>query len=274
MKNKILFLLLFGLIFSCSKETFEIRNLSGGKILSLGHSGMGVSSGFPMNSFESISNALLIGADGSEIDIQMTQDSVLVLYHSPDLADRTNMQGMIHSKNWSEIEKASYIGTPFVKYAVITLDDLFSQIPNLKDYTFAFDCKLYPADSLRNEYNQSYANALIRSIQKFDMQNNIIIESQDTQFLNMIQKQQPNYPLYFYTAIYDTGLEIVLQQQYQGITMASRDISKEQIQKAHENNIKIAIWNIHSNQDNEEAIRKNPDIIQSDNLKHLIDLLD
>lgn len=274
MKNKILFLFFLVVLFSCTKETFEIKNLSGGKILGLGHAGMGASSVYPMNSFESISNALLIGADGCEIDIQMTRDSVLVLYHSPDLSDRTNMEGIIHSKKWDEIEKASYLGAPFVKYALIKLEDLFSQTPNLKEYKFALDCKLYPSDTLRLDYYNSYANALVKSIQKFDMQDNIFIESQDTHFLNIIHEKQPNFPLFIYVSDFDIGLELALQHEYQGITIASRNISKEQTQMAHEKNILVSIWSIHSNEENEEAIRKNPDIIQSDNLKHLIDLLE
>jgi glycerophosphoryl diester phosphodiesterase len=274
MKKSIFYFLLLVLVFSCSKETFEINNLSGGKIIALGHSGMGASSSFPMNSFESINNALLLGAAGCEIDIQMTQDSILVLYHSPNLQDRTNMEGVIHSKNWEEIQKASYIGAPFLKYAIVTLNDLFAQIPNLQDYTFAFDCKLYPKDSLHTDYYHTFANAIKTSIQKFGMQNNVYIESQDTRFLDILQEKKPNSPLLIYTSDFDTGLEIALKHEYEGITIASKNISKEQTQKAHANNILISIWNIHSNEDNEEAIRKNPDIIQSDNLKHLLDLLD
>src|SRR5690606_17296815 len=54
------------------------------KVIILGHRGMGVEYYKPENTYESIIPALGIGADGCEIDIQMTKDSVLVLYHDPD----------------------------------------------------------------------------------------------------------------------------------------------------------------------------------------------
>ena len=46
---------------------------------------MGITSQFPINTFESINSALALGADGSEVDIQMTKDSVLVLFHNRKL---------------------------------------------------------------------------------------------------------------------------------------------------------------------------------------------
>ena len=91
MKNFLYILLIF-LFPSCQKETFNINNLNG-DILVMGHGGMGVSHAYPMNTFESIMHCINLGVDGTEIDVQMTKDGVLVAYHDKELSNKTNKCG-------------------------------------------------------------------------------------------------------------------------------------------------------------------------------------
>lgn len=92
--------------------------------------------------------------------------------------------------------------------------------------------------------------------------------------MNVIKKQNPNYKLFIYPSSFESGLDIALALDLFGITISTRDITKEQIKIAHQNNIRVAIWNIHSASDNKEAIKKNPDFIQADNIGDLLKLLD
>ena len=85
MKEFIYISLLSILLFSCQVEDFELNNLNGNRIDALGHGGMGISNLYPSNSAESILNCLYLGATGTEIDIQMTSDGVLVLFHDEEL---------------------------------------------------------------------------------------------------------------------------------------------------------------------------------------------
>jgi len=117
---KILFLCLSTLfiIQGCIKEDFTIENLNGNRITSLGHAGMGVGSIYPMNSFEGIMKCLTLGLDGTELDVQMTKDSVLVAFHSSDLADLTTLKGKVNSVSWSELKTANYISAPYLGYFI------------------------------------------------------------------------------------------------------------------------------------------------------------
>lgn len=49
------------------------------------HDRMNVKSLYPINSMESLINTLETNADGTEFDVQMTKDSVLVLFRDGDL---------------------------------------------------------------------------------------------------------------------------------------------------------------------------------------------
>lgn len=127
---------------SCKKEKFDIENLNGNKILALGHGGMGLGDTYPMDSAESILHCLNLGMDGTEFDVQMTADSVLVAYHDSELSQSTNLKGTINSLNWSEVKNAHYKETLYLNYTIISLDQLFSNLPNPQQYKFTFDCKL------------------------------------------------------------------------------------------------------------------------------------
>jgi glycerophosphoryl diester phosphodiesterase len=165
MKKKITYIIILTfLIISCSKEDLTVNN----NIIVLGHGGMGIGQTYPMNSYESILKCLNIGTDGTEIDVQMTKDSVLVAYHSSDLSDETNLSGRINYFNWKEIENAFYVSTPYLNYSIISLDSLFANVRNLEDYKFTFDCKFYTSSNAIN-FQKAYINSLAKIINKYDL---------------------------------------------------------------------------------------------------------
>lgn len=269
MKKHLTLIVSLALIFiSCSKEDLTINT----NIIVLGHGGMGIGQTYPMNTFESILKCLNSGTDGSEIDVQLTKDGVLVAYHSKDLSDDTNLSGTINDLNWSEIEDAFYISTPYLNYSILSLDQLFANVPNLKDYKFTFDCKLYTNSNAIN-FEDAYINSLSKIIDKYDLKSNIYIESQDTSFLLKLKERYPHYKLFIYPSSFEEGFNIALDLNLYGITISTKDVSREQIEKAHNNNLKVAIWNTHSKNKNIEGVNKIPDFIQTDKVKHLVNLL-
>lgn len=93
MKGIVFLLCLVVILFSCKKNELTIDNLDG-KIYALGHGGMGVGKTYPMNTFESIQKCFSHGADGTEIDVQLTKDSVLIAFRGKDLSDYTQLTGL------------------------------------------------------------------------------------------------------------------------------------------------------------------------------------
>ena len=87
----------------CSNQKAPpIENLRGGNIQVIGHGGSGFLSLFspfnalPPNSLASLSKALFVDkSDGVEIDVQMSKDSVLILYHDKKLESKTSSQGYV-----------------------------------------------------------------------------------------------------------------------------------------------------------------------------------
>ena len=268
---------LFFLFFipSCAKDkNFTIQNLNNNKISVFGHGGMGISHLYPMNSFEGIAQALALGADGTEIDIQITSDSVLLGYHDKDLKEQSNCVGFINDKTWNEIQKCTYVRQPYSNYHIISLESLFSNIPNLHSYTFTFDCKLYinPSNNFK-QYLESFANAIVRIIEKYHLEENIFIESENKDFLKILQQKSSTLKLFIYPPSFGEGIKIAEELNLYGITISIENINKEQMALAHSLGFRVAIWNTRTPKKNIQGIEKNPDFIQTDKLEHLLKIL-
>ena len=63
----------------------------------------GGSQNFPENTLLSFSESLKIGCEALELDVQVTLDGVVVVYHPDDLKKWTNGSGSISSHNWNEL---------------------------------------------------------------------------------------------------------------------------------------------------------------------------
>ena len=99
-------------------------------------------------------------------------------------------------------------------------------------------------------------------------------ESQNSDFLIKLKNDNPEYKLFIYPPSFEIGLEVALNIELFGITISTDEISREQIEIAHSNNLFVSIWNVNSKNANIAAINKNPDCIQTDKVKHLVNLLD
>lgn len=110
MKQKFLLLLL---AIVCTANIFaqdrvsKIRN----KLLNRDESSVIVAShrgdwrNFPENSLEAIDNAIKMGVDIVEIDLQRTKDGVLILMHDPKIDRTTTGKGTISELTYDSIAK-------------------------------------------------------------------------------------------------------------------------------------------------------------------------
>lgn len=258
---------------SCQKEEYTISNLNGNSIDVLGHGGMGISDLYPMNSLEGIANCLALQADGSEMDIQMTADSVLVLFHDSELSESTDISGVVNSKKWTEIEDANYTNAPYGNYNVIRLDDVFSNISDYSKYTFTFDIKLYTENPDYADFIHVFTDEIVKFYNKYGLYNNVYVESQDPEFLNLLKSKKPEIGGYYYPQTFEDGFNRAMQFGFRGISISTDAISKEQVQQAHDNGLFVTIWGVETKKRNEEAILKNPDMIQTDKVDYLVKLL-
>lgn len=270
----ILYISCFALmLFSCKSESFDVDNLNGNKIDALGHAGMGVSNLYPSNSAESILNCLNLGATGSEMDVQMTSDGVLVLFHDASLDQKTNQNGVIYSQTWDQIKSAQYDEVPYTHYNIVRLSDLIENIENPESFIFTLDIKLYSESTNMTNYFDQFSDALVSLFSEYNLYNFVYVESQSTEFLSLLQSKASNIDLYYYPQTFEDGFSTALAFNLKGISISTSSISKEQISEAHNAGVFVTVWDTQSEEENIEAIHKNPDMIQTDRVQYLVDIL-
>lgn len=255
-----------------------IDNLNNDTISVFGHAGMGIGFKFPINSYESFEPCLRIGADGTELDVQLTKDSVLVVYHHQKLKDGTLCEGVINEKNWSEINGCN-LASPFSNHVnLLTFDDLITRLRNdnfvLTNRVFTFDCKLYTGQTNLQNYYGQFTRAVANAVAKYHLEDNLFVESTDTSFIRCLKTNQPSLKLFIYPSSFDEGLKVAQFMGLYGITIHTDNITKEQIREAHKKDIRITLWGLTSDEDNLKAIDKSPDYVQTDRIIHLLKVFD
>jgi glycerophosphoryl diester phosphodiesterase len=266
-------LIIFCTINSCKKDVPIVDNLYNGNVIILGHRGMGELYKYPGNTWESISPAVEIGVDGCEVDIQMTKDSVLVLCHDTYLSDKTNCDSTIYSHNWSEISGCTYYSSMDNIY-LISVDNLFSRLPDLQSKYFSFDVKIADAVPDQAAYFGTFGRAIKTICEKYNMTEHVFVEGQK----------------YLLTAFREAGLQNKLfinsgvdiytsSQQAQemgayGVACSAKSVTKEDVKAAHDKGLYVMMWGMQTNAENKEAISKNPDIVQTDKPIEMLKMFD
>ncbi len=259
--------LLLLLLFGCSKSKYSDYD----EVRALGHGGMGISSIYPLNSYESILYSLAIGAEGTEIDVQMTSDNILVAYHNRDLYEKTDKSGLIHEQNYEAIKSATYNLPLHADYQLARLDLLFETIDLEEGQTFFLDCKNYNPDTSL-QYLHAYTDALINLIDQYDLKDQLIVELKRRDLIEVLRAKRPDIKIFVF-ALFNKAMSIASELQLPGLVVSIENIDKEQMDMAKAANLEVAVYNTHTRQRNIEAIEMRADYIQTDNLKQLLKLL-
>jgi FAD/FMN-containing dehydrogenase/glycerophosphoryl diester phosphodiesterase len=88
-----------------------------------------ISQEFPGNSLSAITEAVASTVDGIEVDVRMSKDGVLFLYHGDDLGDYTDHQGRPESQDWFALSHVKYKNT---EEKLVSLDALFNLVGSQK----------------------------------------------------------------------------------------------------------------------------------------------
>ena len=251
----------------------EIRNLNRNTIGILGHRGMSKSYHYPGNSLPSILEALRIGAVGCELDIQLTKDGSLVAYHHKDLDQYTNFEGAIRDYEADELKNCHYKGDYVEKVSLVLVDQLFELLGKNSKYIFSFDCKFNIDDEKdRIAYYIEFIDAIEMLINKHLLDNRIFIESDHIDFHHLLKLRKINVRQFITGKGVEKGLRIASKLGLFGIGVGSR-ISKKEVEKAHNLGVYVMTWTPTNAFSNAQAVRKNPDYIQTADLTHLVKFL-
>lgn len=269
-------LIFFLSVYSCKVDPplIHIENLNGNKIFAFGHEGMGISWRYPINTYQSLEECLNLPVDGTEMDVQMTSDSVLFAFHASDLSEVSNCSGRVNDHTWSEIKDCLYNSPISSDLHFITIDSLFQRMKDPGKFIFTFDTKWVTGSSDLQKYQDQFTSAIVRIAKKFNLEDHLYVESQIPAFLDLLRQKDEKIKLFFYPANYTTeeAMELAKKKNWFGITVSNKNTSREQVQEAHRMGLRVTLWNTQTEADNLNAIKKNPDFIQTDKINNLLTL--
>lgn len=272
--NKIVYILLVLVLthLSCQKSDFSVTNLNDDIVGVIGHGGMGIAHLYPMNSYQSINRAAGLGADGVEIDVQMTNDGVFVAYHDYELSERSSAYGQIYNQSWAEISNTTYNNPFFPSYQVIRVDSLISGITNRDELLFVFDIKSFNPDTT-SYFKEKLTGSLISLLDEYKLGNNVFIELKRPDLVRALKKKRKGLLIFYYNEDFYKAIESAINLKLQGVTVPIQGLSPEKVKYAHEKGVMVSVFNTNSRSRNRRAIEMNVDFIQTDNLKYLTKLL-
>ena len=259
---------------SCKKSTLEIHNLNGDRITVIGHGGSGFYSAnnpYWENSYPSILRALYAyHADGIEVDIQLSRDSVIILYHNDFLDESTNCSGCVQQHDAADLYPCTYkYSTSLEDEKIIDLNKITNLFKNSEvKPIIILDVKLSATCSdstFSTQYQYIMARRIMDAAKNFGEQY-FYIESHDTVFLNIFQQNNSQIHLILDGRIEDGIIAIAADKKYYGIGVSNPNITKEDVDKAHQKNVRVVLFEVKNFFSTKNAVGKNPDMIQTDNV--------
>ena len=267
-------LLLCGLLLvACKKDAplWQIQNLNQNRIAVIGHGGMGILNRDPMNSFNSLQEAIALSSDGTEMDVQMSADHHLWLFHPNTLNEGTNGSGSIRSKTDSQLSTIHYTHPIGQKPALVQATYFFEKASHQSGKTFVFDCKVESREE--DEFLNRFAEALLALIKQHELTDKCLIESYNIDFLKKLQAANPELKLFIHGDRLSDCLEAAKYVKLYGITMDRNKITAEEIAEAHRQNLRVALFNLDTKQENLQGIQLSPDYLQTDKMDYLLEVL-
>ncbi|MGV8946089.1 MAG: glycerophosphodiester phosphodiesterase family protein [Lutibacter sp.] len=212
------------------------------------HRGAWKQLGFPENSIASLKHAIELKCTGSEFDVRMTSDNVLIINHDP------------HYKNL-EIEKNTY--ADLIKFKLSNGEKL----PTLKEYVLAgiennsstrLVCEIKPSE-INRERGILLATKVVEQVRELKAQHLLVYISFDYDILKKIRTLNPTV-----STQYLGGDKSPEQLKEDGISGADYHFSvfkkhPEWIESAHKNNITLNAWTVNEAADMDWLLANNFD---------------
>lgn len=286
MKNRFLPLILMGGVglAACTGPPPKLPNL-----LILGHAGSGFFT--PLNPFNyrppsswlGIENALNLGADGVEVDLQLSQDSIPVLYHDPKLDNMSTGRGCVSQLPAAALTQLRYRGGPpydwFQQEQPITFDTLLARLsrrprfPRLHLDLHEFDvCQ--PAG---HELDRSPAllHQLARSLARYRVPpQNVLLVTTNRSTVQYAHVALPQVPaaLEITTDDFAGGLRAAQAENVRALVLSGKRVTPAQTAQAHAAGLRVVVFGGRSTGSIKRILASQPDEVEIDNVAKLLDM--
>ena len=242
-----------------------------GRILNFGHRGARKQA--PENTLPAFKRAAELGADGVELDVQLSADGVPVIIHDSSVERTTNGRGMVAEKTAAELRELDAgvaFGEQFAGTRIPTLDEVFETLGQrllfnveLKDFSF----------------RSALAPVVIERIMAHNMASRVLVSSFNPLLLRQVRRLAPEIPI---GSLYAPDLPFPLSKSWLPRLVIGRHeaqhphfstVDEDSLRRLHARGYRVNVWTVNEPEDIQRMMRLGVDMIISDYPDRVRDVL-
>ncbi len=206
----------------------------------------------PENTLASFAKAIDLGAQGIELDVHVSADGHLVVFHDETLDRMTNGFGAICHHTLTDVKKLSVDKT----HQIPTLAEVFNECPN----EILINIEIKDAKA-----TQAVVRSISEQIKSGRSDSNILVSSFDWNVLKLVRAMNTNIPLGVLTEKNITqAIDFAQSIQALSIHPNHRALDVENVSLIRENGFQIHTWTVNEPVDIERMKSLNVDAIITD----------
>jgi glycerophosphoryl diester phosphodiesterase len=264
------------------------KPVASSQLVVLGHAGSGFFTPIspfnfrPPSSWRGIRHALRLGADGVEMDLQLSQDSVVMLYHDPHLENSSNGHGCISQHTAAELTRLRYHGGfPYdllQKEWPVTFDTVLARFSRRPTFP-AIHLDLHEDDPCRPPGHQHDRTPLLirqiaRSLARYRVPPaQVLLVTQEAPTVRLARRLLPTgvrIGLEIASDEFAFGLKVARTEKVHTVVLDADRVTPEQAAQAHAAGLKVVVFGGRSGKDIKRVLATQPDEIEVDNVKRLL----
>ena len=255
------------------------------EITVLGHAGSGFFTPInpfnplPPSSLAGVQQALVRGADGIEIDVRLSRDSVPFIYHDPTLNSMSTGEGCVGQYTAAELEKLAYQGGVFYDLFhdehLMRLQTVLDALPHGTDAP-VIHLDLHEDDLCAEPGAPSRSPALARALGRLLRSypipaDRLLILSNNDTTLTDLRRLLPAVPLGLeITNNFDKGLKKAVKGRVQAVVISKDVITPRRSAQAQAAGLQVVVFGGRSAKAVARLVSCHPDAIEVDNVPELL----
>jgi glycerophosphoryl diester phosphodiesterase len=201
----------------------------------------------PENTLRSFNKAIELGVDAIELDVRKTKDNEIIVMHDADVKRTTNGEGLVRDLTLKEIKNLT--------------SEKNEKIPTLEEALDSLNRRVKVFIELKETGIEEQVASLIK---KKAMKKSVVIVSFLEDALKKVKEIDPEIETGLIYAKHKNPLKAALELKAQWLLAFYKFTHSANVQKAHENGLKIIVWTVNTPEEVAQMVEKGVDGVASD----------
>jgi len=214
-------------------------------MLKIGHRGTRAYE--PENTLRSFKKALELGVDAVELDVRRTKDDKIIVIHDAEVDRTTNGKGLVSELTLEKIKEL--------------VTEKGEKIPTFEEALDFLDKKVKILIELKET---GLEEKVLSSVHEKGLEKNVIIVSFLEEALRKVRELNDEVETGLIYVRHRNPIKAALELKANYLLPLYRFTHTADVQKAHENGLKVIVWTINKQEEVSEYLEKGVDGIASD----------